>query len=114
MGNIFDNIRRPAQNPAFILLIITQILAASCHAQKSQDKDMITYHTAKVMEHADQDYIEVVFLESARFYRLPKKTKGYEDFLKLLKEAEKKQSAVKIKLTVPNGDVIEKVEKATP
>ena len=72
---------------------------------------MHTWTVAKVVETKDADFQKVVFLESARFYKLMRSNKNFDCSLGILREAEKNQSTVKVWLTEPHGDIIERVEK---
>lgn len=67
---------------------------------------------AKVLSRtSDTNFVTVVFLESARFYKLRKKNKQFRQHLTLLQKAEKDQQPVWITLTQPDGDEIEKAER---
>jgi hypothetical protein len=54
--------------------------------------------------------VEVVFLESARFYKLPKAHRNFDRILGQLREAMTSHRLVKVRLTSPHGDVIEDVD----
>jgi hypothetical protein len=56
------------------------------------------------------DFVEVVFLESARFYRLLKQNKAYADILKELENAMLNARPVKVGLESVETDVIEEVK----
>ena|ERR1700694_5071982 len=96
---------------AIILLLSIQVLTATAQPKKNQDKHMNLLHTARVLENHAGDYTEVVFLESARFYRLLKTNPHYDQYLRLLKKAEEDKAPVGILLTTAHGDIIEKVER---
>ncbi len=53
---------------------------------------------------------EVLFLESARIYRLPPTTPRYEDLLQRLRASEASGRRVRVRLTEAHGEVIEDVE----
>lgn len=55
------------------------------------------------------DGVVVVFLESARFYKLPRTNPSFERIFDTLKDAVERQRVLKISLASPEGDVIEDV-----
>lgn len=63
---------------------------------------------AKVYEKNPAGYTVVVFLESARFYKLLCSNVRYESYLLILKDAEKKKTSVIVKFT---EDIIQTVKK---
>jgi hypothetical protein len=65
---------------------------------------------AHIREDAQPDVVEVMFLESARFYRLPRSSPNFNALLERLREAEETQKQVDIALTSPGGDLIEDVK----
>jgi hypothetical protein len=66
---------------------------------------------ARVFEPAD-DGVEVVFLESAMFYRLPKENPEFGSMLALLKNAHAEGYRVEVKLGSLHSNVIEGVKKS--
>ena len=56
-------------------------------------------------------YSEVVFLESARFYKLYRNNPRYDEILKNLRHALAKGRALKVRLASPEGDIVENVEE---
>ena len=91
----------------FFLLVSMQ----SCSAHKgSRVKKMVEKQMTVASirsENPTADFITVCFLESARFYKLSKKSKPV--YLQLLKESEKKQTAVWVTRTDEKSDEIIKV-----
>ena len=65
---------------------------------------------AHVREPSGAEFVEVVFLESARFYRLFKENKAFQRILRGLNQAAEKHGKVRVFLNVPEGGVIEDVE----
>jgi hypothetical protein len=65
---------------------------------------------AHIREDAQPDAVEVMFLESARFYRLPRSSPNFSALLECLREAEQTQKSVAIALTSPGGDLIADVK----
>ncbi|MBN1571024.1 MAG: hypothetical protein JXA73_24520 [Acidobacteria bacterium] len=57
------------------------------------------------------DYVEVAFLESARYYRLHKRTPSFKAFLDLLKAAQAEGGVLRITFASPDSDSIEEVSK---
>ena len=53
---------------------------------------------------------EIMFLESARIYRLPPSAPRYEELLQRLRTAETSGRRVRVRLTEAHGDVIEDVD----
>jgi hypothetical protein len=65
---------------------------------------------AHIREDAEPDAVEVMFLESTRFYRLPRNGSNFKALLECLREAEQKRKPVEIAVTSPNGDLIADVK----
>jgi hypothetical protein len=64
---------------------------------------------AHLREPPGADHVEVMFCESARFYRLPRASPSFEASLRLLKEAVAVGRQLTITLAAPENDVIEGV-----
>ena len=69
-----------------------------------------TMTPAHVREPPEADYVEVVFLESARFYRLFKTNPMYQQILKMLRDAVTKKRAVQVRCTSSESDVLAEVQ----
>ncbi len=67
---------------------------------------------AHIRDRKGADYVEVLFLESARFYKLPKDTPTHAETLRLLREALAQGRVLNILLATPDGDVIEGAQSA--
>lgn len=65
---------------------------------------------AHVRGSEDDDYVEVLFLESARIYLLERKRPDFAELLSRLREAQ----TVRIAVAPPDGDVIEDVQASPP
>ncbi|MGQ0540472.1 MAG: hypothetical protein ACT4O9_01320 [Blastocatellia bacterium] len=65
---------------------------------------------ARVIEGTDD--VEVIFLESAQFYSLPKKTAAFDQLIAILNEAVEKCSAVEIGTASITSSVIENIRPA--
>lgn len=65
---------------------------------------------AHIREQKARDYVEVVFLESARFYRLTTKNPKYDEILKRLRAAMAEGRALTIGLASLESDQIEEVQ----
>lgn len=74
--------------------------------EKSQYREVTV---AEIRELKQADFVEVIFLESARFYRLLKKNPKYEVILVTLREAQASRTKVRVRSTSPDGDTIENV-----
>jgi CRISPR/Cas system-associated endonuclease Cas1 len=61
---------------------------------------------AAIRERADRD-VDVMFLESARFYRLPRSHPRFDALLATLEHARDSEQRVQLEVSEPNGDVIE-------
>ena len=72
--------------------------------RKSIHREMSVAH---IREPKGAEYVEVVFLESARFYKLPKKNPKYDEILKLLRDAMAKGRVLKVQFASLDSDVIE-------
>jgi hypothetical protein len=82
----------------------------SCAARKQKGKSVEYKLTVGGVSPSreDQKYMEVVFLESARYYRISKKSKKS---LALLSEAQKSQKPVMVKRANEYSDIIIGVRK---
>jgi hypothetical protein len=58
----------------------------------------------------DAPYLEVVFLESARFYRLFHENPRYDEILKNLRYAVANRRILKVRFASPNHNTIEDVQ----
>lgn len=65
---------------------------------------------ASLRERSGADSVRVAFLESARFYELPRSHPGFERMLALLREAHEQGRALKVRLPSLGSGVIEDVE----
>lgn len=65
---------------------------------------------ADIREREAAEYVQVVFLESARFYKLPREHPSFEKILVQLRDALAKRRVVKVALVAPDSDVIEDVD----
>lgn len=93
--------------------IVSTVSCAAMAGKSSEERsanNMLTLTVAKVIEDENKDYVTVVFLESARFYKLMRSDAGFKEYLAKLKKAEKNSSAVKVRLVEPYGEIIEAVE----
>jgi len=61
---------------------------------------------ARVREPKEADHVVVIFLESARFYRLPKDHPAFDETLRLLKAAAEVAGALRIGLASLESAVI--------
>ena len=83
---------------------------ASTPNARGQGKPFFREMTAAhLRERKGAEHMEVVFLESARFYRLPKAQPSFDRILGLLRDAVAKRCVLKVQLASPDSDVIEDV-----
>jgi hypothetical protein len=68
---------------------------------------------ANISDHKEVDYVEIVFLESARFYRLPRKSPKFELSLNLLRDAMVDPHVLKVLFSSIESDIIEEVQRPT-
>jgi hypothetical protein len=66
---------------------------------------------AHIREAKGIDYVEVVFLESSRFYRLLKENRAYDETLRMLRDSMAKRQVLKVRFASLESDVIEETEK---
>lgn len=59
---------------------------------------------------AQADYAEVMFVESARIFRLPRSAPGFDETLRRLQQAVGSGRPLRVRLEQPNGEIIERVE----
>jgi hypothetical protein len=64
---------------------------------------------AHIREPEGAKYLEVMFLESARIYKLFKENRAYREIVGQLRAALEKKRAVKVRCTSVESDVIEEV-----
>ena len=55
------------------------------------------------------DHVEVLFLESARIYRLPNDCPGFDRLLECLHNAESSKQPVRVALASPSSEIIRDV-----
>jgi hypothetical protein len=65
---------------------------------------------AHIREQKGTKYLEVVFLESARFYKLFKENPEYKEILEHLREALGKKRVLKVRCTSAESEIIEEVQ----
>ena len=65
---------------------------------------------AHIREPREADYVEVAFLESARFYRLFKGNPIYHEIVKVLRDAIAKKRAVRVRCTSFESDTLVEVQ----
>jgi hypothetical protein len=65
---------------------------------------------AHIREPKGGEFVEIVFLESARFYRLLRQHPRYGSLLTLLRTALKQGRPVEVRLTSLDSDIIEDVQ----
>jgi hypothetical protein len=66
---------------------------------------------ANIRERKGASYVEVAFLESARFYRLLESNPAFDDALRLLRAAMAVGRVLRVGLASPGSDVIEEVRE---
>jgi hypothetical protein len=64
----------------------------------------------RILENAETDYAEVVFLESAQFYRLPKENPAFDSMTTALRDAMAKGLAVEVRLASLTSNIIEEIK----
>jgi hypothetical protein len=69
-----------------------------------------TMTVAHIREPEGREYCEVVFLESARFYRLPKANPAFGEIIGRLRNAMSMGRPVKVVLAAVSSDLIEDVQ----
>src|ERR1051326_1176883 len=94
-----------------LLVCILQLPVLSNIQEQQGDSTLHKLTVARVMDKPKEGYTEVIFLESARYYKLQHSNVKYAVYLGLLREAVKNKSVLEIRLTKPNGDIIAGVYK---
>lgn len=64
---------------------------------------------ANIREQSLADSVEVIFLESARFYRLPRKNPAFDDIVKRLRDAMSHGHTLDVGVASLDSDIIEDV-----
>lgn len=99
-----------------MIAVFAVVAAASCsstvpHTQTMKSEGtMHTWIVAKVIDAPENRYLKVLFLESARIYKLMRDNADFERYSRLLEKAGKDKASVNIRLTEPYGDIIQNVE----
>jgi hypothetical protein len=65
---------------------------------------------AHIRSRDDPDHVEVLFLESARIYKLLREQPGSDELLERLREAEVERRVVRVGLASLDSDVVEDVQ----
>ncbi len=78
--------------------------------REKEKPDFLEMTAAHIRELQGAEFVEVMFLESARIYKLVKGNSKYEEILKRLREAVEKKRTVRVQLNLPHGNVIENAE----
>ena len=65
---------------------------------------------AQIRDSEGAPFVEVVFLESARFYKLNRNHPAFDDLLRALRRGVATGNVVKVRFAAPESDVIEDVE----
>lgn len=69
-----------------------------------RDREMTVAH---LREQAGEEFVMVVFLESARFYRLSRQNPDFQLILDRFRAALARGERVRIRVAAPDGDLIE-------
>lgn len=77
-------------------------------ANSSSYRQMTVAH---LREQKGADHVEIVFLESARFYKLFRKNPQYDALLEQLRGDLKNGRGVLVRFTSPNSDIIEDIKE---
>lgn len=64
---------------------------------------------ANIRRKEDDNFIEVVFLESARFYRLLKNNRAYDNIIRKLEKALSDRRLIRVGFASIESDIIEEV-----
>ena len=67
---------------------------------------------ANIRRKEEADFVEVVFLESARFYRLLKENRAYGDILEKLENALSDGEPINVGFASIESDIIEEVQNS--
>ena len=79
----------------------------------SESEQYTRYMTAvRIIDFDGTESVEVIFLESARFYRLLRKNPAFDSLVAVLQDAIEKGAAVEVRTTSIAGDVIEDIGPA--
>ncbi|HVM06404.1 MAG TPA: hypothetical protein VM242_14650 [Acidimicrobiales bacterium] len=70
------------------------------------DRDLTV---ARIRTRDGADHVEVLFLESARIYRLPNDCPGFDQLLRSLRDAEASRQPVRVALASPYSEIIRDV-----
>jgi plasmid replication initiation protein len=79
----------------------------SVDVPSDRQRDLTVAH---VRERMETDFVDVMFLESARFFRLSRSHRHFDRLLAVLKTSEAAGRTVRVTLTVRHGDDIEDVQ----
>jgi hypothetical protein len=94
----------------FIDSIENELFEVSSMAQDQKFSRVMT--VAQIREHEGNEPDEILFLESARFYKLPKESSARDALLSTLRQARAAGRTVEVTLLSIESDVIEDVKPA--
>ena len=81
--------------------------------ERADSRHVVKLTVARVLERrANADHIEVCFLQSARFYRLPVAHPDFERILGLLRDSEAAACPLEVGFASPAADIIQSVGPA--
>jgi hypothetical protein len=69
---------------------------------------------AQVRERKGLAYLEVAFLESARFYKLFRNNPSFDEIVQQLRDSMATASSLRVACTTLHGDIIDRVQLAGP
>lgn len=78
--------------------------------QTSKENYFREMTVAHIRDGSSPDHVEIIFLESARFYTLKKNHPEFGLIMSILSEAQLKKNAVKVYLSSLDSDIIENVK----
>lgn len=82
-------------------------------AQRQDTREYREMRVAHIRERKDEEHLEVMFLESARIYKLFKKNPAYLEILGALRAALAKKSVLRVRCAAKESDVLEEVRART-
>ena len=96
-----------------ILVCILQLQVLSNIQEHQADSTIHKLTVARVMDKPKEGYAEVIFFESARYYKLLHSNLHYATYLGMLKSALQNKSVLDVTFTKLNGDIIKSVKIPT-
>jgi hypothetical protein len=79
------------------------------HSYGQRDELFREMTVANIRDDVAADNVEVIFLESARFYKVSKHNPKYQEMMRSLRDAIARGRILRVRFASPDSDIIEEV-----